>query len=142
MAFPNTVLRNGEVYAWAGTRINIAGVEIVTMQSISYTDEETMEPIYGVGNKPIGLGRGAIAYQGSITLLADTVHQLQQASPSGRLQDLPMFALPVKFQAGRKVMTDVLRGVKFTTNQRSASQGDTSMPVELPLFIGQIDWAR
>lgn len=139
---PTTILRNGQVYSWSGTRINIAGVDIVGITAISYSESETIEPIYAQGNRPVGMGRGPVEYSASITLLADEVQRLQQASPTGRLQDLPAFDLPVVFQAGLKIMTDRLQYVKFKTNNRELAQGDTSISVELELFIGGIIWGK
>lgn len=139
---PSTVLRNGQAYAWEGTRVNIAGVDVVGITAISYTETETIEAVYGQGNRPIARGHGPVEYEASMTLLSDEVQRLQAASPTGRLQDLPAFDLPVVFRAGAKITVDRLQGVKFRTNGRSVSQGDTSIPVELELFISGIVWGR
>ena len=139
-ANPATPLINGEAYAWASIETVILGVNLIGITALSYKDKETFEPIYGKGNKPIAMGAGPIEFEGSLTLLSDEVAALEAASPTGRLQDIPAFNVIFSYQVGTKVLTHRLIACKFMENGRSSSQGDTSIPVELPLFVGDIKW--
>ncbi|MEM7372818.1 MAG: hypothetical protein AAF587_29625 [Bacteroidota bacterium] len=139
-ANPTSVLRNGKAYSWASVTVNIAGVDVIGIRAISYSENQSVDAVYGVGNKPIAYGTGNITYEGSITLLAEEVRQLQEAAPKGRLQEIPPFSIPVVLEANGIVMTDRLDGVVFKSNGRDMSQGDTTIETEIELFIGSIQW--
>jgi hypothetical protein len=138
--FPVSPLINGKTHSWSSIRVGIEGVQLVGIQGINYTDSQVIEPVYGVGNAPIAQGEGPITYEGSITLLAPEVEALAVASPNGRIQDIPAFDVVVKYRTGLLIHTHTLVNCRFMTNERNVSQGDTSIPVELPLFIGAIRW--
>lgn len=133
-------LINGKAFGWSNIVVNLLGVALTGISAISYKDTQEIVPIYAAGNKPIASGDGQVSFEGSITLLAGDVQALEIASPTGRLQDIPAFPIVVSYQAGDKIMVHRLQACRFTENGRSASTGDTSIPVEIPLFIGDIKW--
>lgn len=143
MAKPIGTLVNGQTYGWTDLDVVILGRRIVGIQAINYTDEQEMESIYGAGNKPIGIGRGPITFEGSITLLKSEVEALQAAVPlSGRIQEIPPFDIVVHYNTGvgGKIANHILKGCKFKSNARNIEQGATSIPVELQLLISDIQY--
>lgn len=141
MATPKAVLINGQAYAWSSIQVNIAGVDIIGITAISYSDTQEIEPVYGVGDKPIAVGMGPITYEGSITLLAEEVDRMQVVAPNGRLQELPFFDIIVSYDNGLgNLKVHRLQACRFKANSRESAQGDTMIEVELELFIGDIKW--
>ena len=134
--------RNGAAFSWAGTRLNIAGVDIVDFQGIKYEQTQEIVPIYGQGTKPISYAKGNIEYSGSFTVLMESVLRFQEVAPNGDITQIPLFNIPVLFKANGQVKIDRLEGCLFKQNVRDVSQGQTSIPVELELFIGNILWAK
>lgn len=137
---PGFPLVNGQMYSWASIDVRIAGVSVVGLRAITYQDAQDIEPIMGLGNKPIGAGEGNISYEGSITLLNEEIEALHDASPDGRIQRIDFFDIIVSYEVGSKITTHKLKRCKFKESGRSASQGDTMLESELPLFISDIEW--
>lgn len=136
-------LINGESYSFSQIKLNILGANPVGVTAISYNDEETKENNYGLGRHPVSRGRGPIEYSASITMQLEEVKKLQEASPTGRIQDIPPFDIIVTYlPVGGVIKTDVIRNVEFTTNPVDASQGDTSIEVELELIVAGIDYNK
>jgi hypothetical protein len=139
----NIPLINGVAYSWADISFNIFGVEISGVDAISYSDEQAITDNYGAGRNPVSRSYGQITYEASITLHMEEVIALQNASPTGRLQDLPEVDIPVVFLPENGVIsTDVLKNVKFTKNTREVSKGDDMVAVEIPLRISHIIWHK
>lgn len=133
-------LINGKEYSWSSIVVNLLGVALTGITAISYQESQEIAAIYGAGNKPVASGDGQVSFEGSITLLSGDVRALELASPTGRLQDIPPFPVVVSYQAGEKITVHRLQACRFTQNGRSASTGDTSIAVEMPLFVGDIKW--
>jgi hypothetical protein len=133
-------LINGQMHQWASIRIMIAGLLLSGITKIDYKDEQEVDEVYGSGENPIGFGKGNISRSGSLTLYAEEVERLVDASPTRRLQDLPLFDIVVSYQTNGKIHTHTLQNCKFKSNSRSSSQGDKSVSTDLPLFVGNILW--
>ena len=139
MATPKAVLINGQAYGWSSIQVNIAGVDIIGITAVSYSDSQDIEPVYGVGTAPIAVGMGPITFEGSLTLLAEEVDRLELASPNGRIQELPLFDVIVQFDTGvGNLKVHRLQNCRFKNNGRESSQGDTQIEVELELFNGRV----
>jgi len=46
----------------------------------------------------------------------------------------------VIYVTGGAVRTDIIKACRFMDNERAVKQGDTDIPVKLPLIIGSIKW--
>lgn len=139
MDFPVNI--NGHVYEWASITFNVAGVLVSGITAINYKEEQKMEPVFGAGNRQIGYSTGEITNPGNVTLLMEEVEALQSASPTGRLQDLPLFPIIVQFMTDDgKFANHTLKFCKFKNNGRDTKQGDLSIAVPLDLLIGEIAW--
>lgn len=134
-------LVNGTAYSWSQIKLNILGVNPVGVTAISYNETEEMEDNMGLGNRPVSRGYGGIETEGSITMHMEEVESLQDASPTGRIQDIPEFDIVVSFlPRGGVIRTHVLKNCRFKTNGRDMSQGDMAIEVECELQIAEIKW--
>lgn len=136
-------LINGTSYGFSQIKINILGANPVGITAVSYSDEEEMENQYGLGKKPVSRGYGAVTYEASITMFLEEVKKLQEASPTGRIQDIPEFDVIITFLPPNGVIkTDVIKSCRFMSNGVDTSQGDMSIPVELALLPGDIEYNK
>jgi hypothetical protein len=135
-------LINGRAYGWSDIKLNILGVLVAGITAINYSDKQEIDNIYGAGNKPVSRGFGRITYEGSITLSMEEVKGLEKISPTGRIQDIPEFTITVAFVPNESTLitTEKLKFVRFKENKRDSKEGDLSIPVEIPLAIGDIIW--
>ncbi len=137
---PDFPLINGVEYSWASITVVIGGTVLTGLRGVSYKDGQTIDPYYALGNKPVAVSEGNIEYEASLKVSPTTAQILEESSPTGRLQDIDFFDVIISFNAGLKVQTHTLKNCKFTSNMRDASQGDTALEVELPLFVSEIKW--
>ena len=141
MAFSLPALINGKSYENADISVNIGGIILSGVTALSYGEEDGIEGIYATGRKQVSYGVGQIKPTGSITLLMEDMQNILTVSPFGRIQDLPFFNITVSF-TDINLVTVIHRLIncKFKSNKIDTKTGDTSIPVELPLFIGDIKW--
>jgi hypothetical protein len=141
MAFSLPPLINGKSYENADITVIIGGNIIAGITALKYMEEDGIEPVYGAGRKMVSYGVGQIKPSGSITLLMEEVQNILSVSPNGRIQDLPLFNITVTYtDASLNAVVHRLENCKFKTNAIDTKTGDTSIPVEIPLFIGNIKW--
>lgn len=134
-------LINGTGYSWSTVGVNILGVKPVGITAISYKDKQDVQQNYGIGTEPVSRSRGKVEYEASITMHKVEVEALQQASPTGRIQDIPPFDIVVSFlPEGGKIVTHTLHNAQFTENGRDVKQGDMEIPIDLPLIISGISY--
>ena len=136
-------LINGVEYGWSDVVLCINGVPVAGITAISYGDKQDMQNIYGAGRHPVGRGKGRITPSAKITLLMSEVVAIQSQSVNGRIQDIAPFDITVSYlPANGKIVTDKIRNCQFVENKRDTKEGDMSIPVELELLPGFIDWGK
>ena len=135
---------NGKYYSWSSIRFNFLGRSVTTVTAIKYEDADEFKDVKAVGKAKIGYTQDNQTEEGSITLLAETLDDLQKSLPAGkRIQDIAPFDITVSYldDVG-SLVTHVLEGVKLTKNSREGSTGSAdALTVEIPLFISRINWA-
>lgn len=141
MSFSLPPLINGKSYENADISVNIGGIVLAGIPAIKYGEEDGIEGVFGAGRKQVSYGNGQIKPSGSITILMEEMQNILAVSPNGRIQDLPLFNITVSY-TDASLVTVVHRLVKckFKTNMIDTKTGDTSIPIEIPLFIGDIKW--
>jgi len=135
---------NGKYYSWSSIRFNFLGRSVATVLAIDYEEVDEFQDVKAVGSKKVGFVQDNTTTNGSITLLAETLEQLQRSLPAGkRIQDIAPFDVTISYRDDAGLLNShVLKGVKLTKNSRKASSGSSeAMGVEIPLFISDIDWA-
>jgi len=137
---PATPVINGTAYAWGNVTLILFGKPVVGITKITYKSKQKKDNNYGLGVDPTSRGRGNKEYEGSITLYLDEWFRIIADSPTGDPLDIDPFDIPVVF--GGSTLTarkDILRYVEFLENPMDTKQGDTNIPVEIPIIIGGID---
>lgn len=134
-------LINGESYSWSQIVLSVGGVPIVGCTEIAYKEATEKENIYGQGSLPVSRGYGNTTFEGSITLLFEEVQALIRRSPTGRLTDYAPFDVTVSYLPKNGLsVRHVIQKCEFLESNIETSQGDTSIPVQIPLVIGSIKW--
>ena len=137
----NTLI-NGVVHSWSNLSMNINGVPVTGINKISYKDNQTIENIYGAGQKPVGRGYGKIEPTATIGLERGEVEAIRASSPTGRLQDIAPFDIIVQFIPvnGQKLVTHTIRDAQFKDDGVDIKEGDTSNFTDFELVVGSIQW--
>ena len=137
----NTLI-NGVVHSWSNLSVNINGVPVTGINKISYKDNQTIENIYGAGQKPVGRGYGKIEPTATIGLERGEVEAIRASSPTGRLQDIAPFDIIVQFIPvnGQKLVTHTIRDAQFKDDGVDIKEGDTSNFTDFELVVGSIQW--
>ncbi|MGI6718981.1 MAG: hypothetical protein ACOX4D_07620 [Bacteroidales bacterium] len=135
-------LINGVQPSWANLEVNIGGFPIVGITKITYSDKETMNNIYGLGQHPVARGYGNIESTCSITLLRSTVERLRHMSLTGRLQDIKPFDIVVCFIPinGSRLIIHKIRNCQFLGDGLEISQGDTKNEQTFEILPSHIEW--
>lgn len=134
-------LVNGRTYEWCDIRTTLLGVTLVGIQAINYSDNMSVEDIYGAGCVPVARAGGRYEATASIRLLMDEVEALQDAAPGGRIQAIPEFDIIVEYlpKDGKK-RKHVIKNCRFVNNVREVETQQTSIPVELEIKTSHIKW--
>lgn len=133
-------LINGEAYSWSQIVISIGQTEVYGVKKITYTDSQEMQNNYGRGKYPVSRGRGKYTAEASITLHMTELEALQQASPTGRLQDL-IFDITVAYiPEGGTIVKHKIKSCQPLNNARDVSEGDMEIETEISLIVAIIDW--
>jgi hypothetical protein len=140
----SSLIINGKIRNYASVRIYIFGQLLQTVKAISYKRVDAIDPVKVVGqSKPIGFTQGDEQYEGSITLLSEEVDTIQLGLPPGStIQDIPAFPISISYlgESGHLV-AHTLIGTKMKENGRSVEAGSNdAISVEIPLYIGDINW--
>lgn len=135
------MLINGVMYSWSQLVLTINGMPITGVTKIDYDDKQTIEPIYGIGQSPVGVGYGNIETSASITLFRGEVEAMREAVVTGRLQDIAPFDIVVSYipLTGGKVVNHKLRNCIIKNDPFSMGQGNTKDEVSLELFCAKIE---
>lgn len=134
---------NNKYYSWSSIRFNFLGRSVAGVQAINYKDKDEFKNVRGVGKKKLGYTQDNQDAEASITLLAETLEQIQQSIGSDkRIQDIAPFDITVSYKDDLGLLkTHILEGVKFMENGRDGKSGSTDeLSVEIPLFIMDIKW--
>lgn len=135
------LLINGVVYSWSQLALIINGMPVTGVTKIDYEDKQTIEPIYGIGQTPVGMGYGNIETSASLTLLRGEIEAMREAVLTRRLQDIAPFDIVVSYipLTGGKIITHKLRSCVIKNDPLSIAQGDTKDEASLELFCARIE---
>lgn len=141
MAVVGLPLINGVEYTHADIVLNILGVPVIGVTSITYSDMQDIDLNYGTGQMPVSRGFGAIKPEGSITLTMKEIQRLSAAAPQGRIQNIPDFDIGVNFitEAGDFTRHRLVR-CRFKGRNTNSSVNNTQIEEELQLSIVEIKY--
>jgi len=134
---------NGIEYSWSKMVTTIAGIPIIGITAISYSDSQEKMNNWGAGDKVISRSYGKYEAEGKVKLYLSEVLAIQAASDTGNLTDIPPFTITVTYAKpdGTGTATDKLINCEFVGNGRDVAQGDTEgIQVEYDLIMSEIQW--
>jgi hypothetical protein len=134
-------LVNGVEYTHADIILNILGLPVIGVQSISYSDTQSMELNYGAQSLPVSRGFGNVEPTASITLSMKEVQRLTASAPLGRIQNIPDFDIGVNFvtEAG-DFCRHKLKRCRFKGRSTESSVNNSQIEEQLELSVVDIDY--
>lgn len=133
------ILVNGIAMVWSDIQVPFLGTPLTGVTAISFTEKQDKTNNYGIGNKPVSRGYGRKTFEGSITMLAEEWRNVVAASPSGSLNDIPFFDLPILYiNAAGLYMSSTLKAVDFSESHFDSKEGDTMIPITIPFIMADI----
>lgn len=139
----NETAINGEIFSWSNVRLSLLGRSVVGLKAIDYKDGVEIKGVKGRGSKDIGFVRGNYNASGKVTLEMSEVEALNASMPLGQsIYDLNPFDVTVCYRNNsNRLVTHVLKNCLFYEQSRSGKAGEVKeFEVELPLYIGEINW--
>jgi len=133
-------LINGRAYDYTQITAVVLGVPLPSISNISYTEEASKENNFGVGNRPVSRGQGAINASGSIDISMNDVEALRDAVDNGSLVGIPSFDIVVVFGNPQKPVTHVLKNCEFLDDGVEAAQGDTDLKRTFNLILSHVKY--
>lgn len=127
---------------WGNVKVAIAGNQIEGITAIKYKKKDDKELLYGAGNKPIGVGKGNVSYEGSVSMYRYEVDRILQGIQDGEksLGRVASFPITVMVEgSGGTFSTDIVTA-QFMEEGRDLKQGDKMDIVELPLLVTNIQF--
>ena len=138
---PNlTPLINGRAYDFAQVVVNILGVPMLGISSITYSEEQVKENNFAAGKFAVSRGHGERNASASFDIQMNDIEALRDAVPNGSLLDIPAFDITVTFLNGQKPVTHTIKNCEFTTDGVSGSQGDTQLTQTFDLVASNVEW--
>lgn len=121
---------------WSDIEVKIEGSKPVTLRSISVNANQDLEHLYGQGNRPIGIQAGNQSETGSFAILVGDLNTLNDAAVAAGgvdVRDTELTAT-IKYKAAgtRGLRMDTIYGLRISGYDKSISQGDKMMVVNLP----------
>lgn len=139
----NEIAINNELYSWSNVRLNLLGRNVVGLKSIDYGDKQDVNGVKGRGSKDVGFVKGNYQADGKIGFEMSEVEALNSSLPAGQsIFDIAPFNVTICYRnSANKLITHVLYNCVFKEQRRSGKSGEVKeFEVELPLYVGEIDW--
>lgn len=137
----NLVNKFGKMAGWNSAKLNIFGRDAEGITEISYDDNVEVEAIAGAGKMPIGYGEGNYVANFSLTLHMEEVKEILKSIPPGkRISDAAAVDVPIQYDYGTELVTDIIRNVKITGLGKEVKQGDKVVGQKVEVFCTHIDW--
>ena len=126
---------NSKQYSWANVKVNLFGRVVIGVRGVKYKISQEKEPVYGAGDKPLGIQAGNKSYEGELVLLQSELEAIQRAAGVGNdITDIPAFDIQISYFDKRtgSLVNDAIKFAEFTEAEKGMSQGDKYMEVTLP----------
>lgn len=130
-------------YGWKDIDVVILGNIPTFISEITYTTTHEKQNGYGRGNKPVRRQRGNKTYEVNMVLGIEEAIQIEQAIQAQfgvgfDPTDLQPFDIPVTYDNGEEVVTDIIRDFEWTEWGRGAAQGDMEINQTVPGICSEI----
>ena len=134
----SVALINGRAYDFTQIQAVVLGVPLPSISSITYLEEQEKENNFGVGNRPVSRGHGAINANGSVDISMNDIEALRDAAPNGSLVQIPSFDIVVVYGNPQKPTTHILKNCEFLDDGVEATQGDKDLKRTFGLVISHV----
>lgn len=132
-------LINGKSYENADVTLTVMGTIIAGVTAISWSEMlEDMGGVTGSGRDFVSYKNGKLKKEGSITLLYEELANIENIAPGRKIFDIPLFPITVSFTDATLVTVAYVLTCKFKGSNMKTSDGDSAMPIDLPLFVATI----
>lgn len=129
---------NTKDFRFADIQVSLFGQTLSGFRGVSYKKKQEKELLHGAGEKPIGIQRGNITYEGEIMMLKSDYDALNLAARAAGYDDivsLPGFPVVVAYTNDTKITTDTLLNVEFMEFDEGMKQGDKFKEMSLPIIF-------
>lgn len=134
-----TPLINGINYSWGNISLIIFNRPIFGITAIDWKKKQDKKNNPGIGNKNVSRGYGLEECDASITFSYDEWTRIKAQAPQGNPLKIPPFDITVRFSGtGVPPTKVVLKMAEFMEDTFTGKAGDTSLPVQVPLIVGDI----
>jgi hypothetical protein len=133
-------LINGRAYDATQVQVVYLGVELPSVSSLDYGEEQDKAFNYGTGNRPVSHGQGPISASGSIELSMNDVEAIRDAAPNGSMVQIPINDMVIVFGNPQSPQTHVIKNLGWTSDTPSIPQGETDIKVTLDFVASHIKW--
>lgn len=131
-------LVNGRAYDFTQIQAVVLGVPLPSISSITYLEEQEKENNFGVGNRPVSRGQGAINANGTFDISMNDIEALRDAAPNGSLVQIPAFDIVVVFGNPQKPTTHVLKNVEFLDDGVEGATGDKDLKRSFAVVMSHV----
>ena len=133
--------QRGKQYEWADISIFAMNQVFTGVTSLEYEEDQDMKNVMAVGKEVAGRVYGQINPTAKISMLMGDFESLQAASPTGRIQDIPEFAIVVTFvDAALVTVKHVINNCRFKKNGRKSGTGEGAIIHDCELIISHVTW--
>lgn len=135
---------NSKEYDWSNVEVVMLGRPVTGIRGVSYKTSQEKEVVYARGNEPRAIQKGNKSYEGNITLLQSELEALLLTVTKGKsVVDIPAFDIAIAYvpENGTEIVTDIIKNCEFTEVEKSMSQNDKFMEIELPFIALGIEYA-
>lgn len=136
----SVVLVNGRAYDHTQLQVIYLGVELPSVTTLDYGEEQDKVFNHGSGNRPVSFGQGPIDTNGSVEMSMNDVEAIRDAAPNGSLLQIPLGDMVVVFSNPQKPITHVIKNIAWITDTPTTSQGDTDIKITLDFVASNIKW--
>ena len=133
-------LVNGIAFDFVQLTPLFLGVPLVSMSSITYEEVQEKVNNFGIGNRPVSRGRGAIDASGSMELSMNDIEAIRDVAPDGSLLLLPASDFVLVFGNPQNVQTHILKNLEFTNDGVTGAVGDTDLKLTLNFVISNVKY--
>ena len=133
-------LVNGIAFDFVQLTPLFLGVPLVSMSSITYEEIQEKVNNFGIGNRPVSRGRGAIDASGSIELSMNDLEAMREVAPNGSLLLLPASDFVLVFGNPQNIQTHILKNLEFTNDGMTGAVGDTDLKLTLNFVISDVQY--
>jgi hypothetical protein len=134
---------NSEEFGFVDLTVIMLGRSVLGLRGLRFKVSQQKKNVRGAGRKPIARWRGAVEYEGSVTVLLSeliAMMQSQGVASSIGVVGIKPFDIVAAFaaQAGDTVTTFNLTYVEFMEYEVNVNQSDEEIEIELPIIIGEV----